>query len=498
MTGELTTAFEPSINLAIESQSLVAFLREVHLDSRLAADDVIKNAVRRYECLWLPLLASHPDLDLEPPLDVHLVWHVHMLSPVKYRSDCERLIGQVPNHRLRILRSDRNDAADRARNMWELKHPGGPYDFPEPGSKELSSCGAFETNITYDLVSAVRRQRSFYYNVSLPHHTDQRFLEDAIIRYKKFVMVKKHHPDAFLVPMYDIDLVWHAHQIHPEAYNRDTTAVLGYLLNHDDTVTERQGGSVLIASDVLTRRYWSELYDEPLVKPGTMHRGRAPHGNLYIMSDTEKFDPAPKGCELRLDRVELTGGQGHRKVKGHMAIIGYCVGEKKGHVVLPSRKSPFEWASLSGKGLVTCLVHSNKDYYLNVSFTRKDTIKGSLVGGDELCKFYMRPDKVLRSLPSVREGQKVELMYASPSGLTATVQCTAGRVWRVDETIRVEKAAFSDVVMPTQGDDTWGPISLPPLPPNVSNVCSIATHRYIPFVCVWVAGGGDPNLHSPC
>ena len=29
--------------------------------------------------------ASHPSLDVIPPLDVHWIWHCHMLSPVHYQ-----------------------------------------------------------------------------------------------------------------------------------------------------------------------------------------------------------------------------------------------------------------------------------------------------------------------------------------------------------------------------------------------------------------------------
>lgn len=37
---------------------------------------------------------------------------------------------------------------------------------------------------SYDLVSAVQRQSEFYYNVSLPHYMDDKFLLNAIHRYK--------------------------------------------------------------------------------------------------------------------------------------------------------------------------------------------------------------------------------------------------------------------------------------------------------------------------
>ena len=38
-----------------------------------------------------------------------------------------------------------------------------------------------------------------------------------ILRYKMYLHLKKKNPKTFLVPCYDIDLVWHAHQVHPQA-----------------------------------------------------------------------------------------------------------------------------------------------------------------------------------------------------------------------------------------------------------------------------------------
>lgn len=45
--------------------------------------------------------------------------------------------------------------------------------------------------------------------------------------------------------MYDIDVVWHTHIVHPRRYHNDTSDILGYVLNHDDTDQERAPGSKL-------------------------------------------------------------------------------------------------------------------------------------------------------------------------------------------------------------------------------------------------------------
>ncbi len=79
----------------------------------------------------------------------------------------------------------------------------------------------------------------FYCQVSLDHYRDNYFMTDALKRYAMYLFLKKKHPEKFLVPCYDMDLVWHTHQVHPVQYHRDTTAILGFLLKHDDSVNDR-------------------------------------------------------------------------------------------------------------------------------------------------------------------------------------------------------------------------------------------------------------------
>ena len=44
--------------------------------------------ILRYEKHWMPFLAEvsssiETDLNFCPPIDIHWVWHVHMLAPVR-------------------------------------------------------------------------------------------------------------------------------------------------------------------------------------------------------------------------------------------------------------------------------------------------------------------------------------------------------------------------------------------------------------------------------
>ncbi|CAF4187705.1 unnamed protein product [Rotaria socialis] len=51
--------------------------------------------------------------------------------------------------------------------------------------------------------------------------------------------------DTIIVPTFDIDLIWHTHMIYPMNYLEFSTALCGYLLDHDDS----------IASTILTDAY---------------------------------------------------------------------------------------------------------------------------------------------------------------------------------------------------------------------------------------------------
>ncbi|KIH56430.1 hypothetical protein ANCDUO_13389 [Ancylostoma duodenale] len=62
------------------------FLRMIDRKAPLLYEaDVVNQAIRRYETCWLPMQAAHPDMNVIPPLDVHWVWHTHMLSPLHYQ-----------------------------------------------------------------------------------------------------------------------------------------------------------------------------------------------------------------------------------------------------------------------------------------------------------------------------------------------------------------------------------------------------------------------------
>ncbi|EYC04502.1 hypothetical protein Y032_0087g2048 [Ancylostoma ceylanicum] len=150
-----------TIDLVVASQREANFLRMIDRKAPLLYEaDVVNQAIRRYETCWLPMQAAHPDMNVIPPLDVHWVWHTHMLSPLHYQEDCEKLCGKVIDHKL--LSSDeiqkRYESSVRA---WDTYCSPEPYDFlasPAASPSYKSICG-------YDIAAAVQRQRNFNYQL---------------------------------------------------------------------------------------------------------------------------------------------------------------------------------------------------------------------------------------------------------------------------------------------------------------------------------------------
>ena len=57
--------------------------------------------------------------------------------------------------------------------------------------------GVYESRFKHDLLAATVRQKGFFYQVSLPHYRDLKFLKAALDRYIRFLHLKKTHPDLF-------------------------------------------------------------------------------------------------------------------------------------------------------------------------------------------------------------------------------------------------------------------------------------------------------------
>lgn len=195
-----------------------------------------------------------------------------MLSPVNYERGCNEITSTLLDHKI-LVGEQRQKGLIEAKALWEKLYPSEPFevDLTAP----VNNAPDFKSRLEYDIAAACTRQRVFYYQVSLPHFEDKKFLTKAVERYTWHLMLKRDNPEMFLVPCYDFDLIWHAHQVNPLLYKKDTTEILGKVLKHDDSVNDRQPGSKLNMSEETTREKWKNLGQEFAVN-GAMFRGE-PH-----------------------------------------------------------------------------------------------------------------------------------------------------------------------------------------------------------------------------
>lgn len=99
-------------------------------------------------------------------------------------------------------------------------------------------------------------------------------------RYKGFLhLIKKnreHMLKRFCVPTYDIDLIWHSHQLHPVSYCKDLIKLIGKVLEHDDTDSDRTKGQKLDVGFSETTSQWEKTFGLRYWRAGSMYRGAAP------------------------------------------------------------------------------------------------------------------------------------------------------------------------------------------------------------------------------
>ncbi|CAE8589999.1 unnamed protein product, partial [Polarella glacialis] len=283
------------VDLVSACLRMLDFLQEVEEHPCLYTNRrILAEAIRRYETIWLPIVAKSAEKDgqaLAAPLDVEWVWHCHMLCPSAYQRDTQWVMqqgsssdlnaAQVPFHELLPRQGPAwQEALKRGQLRWEQSAPNEPFDITAqlkqaPLVEDVVGSSNVNSRISYDLAAAAGRQMAFHYQVAvMPHYRDNKFLTIAADRYVgKFLELKRRHPNQFFAPSYDIDCVWHAHQLHPQAYIADTTRLCGSVMDHDDSVNDRSEDSKLTSSWERTKQTWNKEFGDHICKDGGMYRG---------------------------------------------------------------------------------------------------------------------------------------------------------------------------------------------------------------------------------
>ncbi|KAF3682726.1 putative transcription factor bHLH93-like [Capsicum annuum] len=328
-----------NVDLVAAAKEQLNFLSTIDRNRWLYEGRGLDKAIHRYYSCWLPLLAKHSesryfDGPLIVPLDCEWIWHCHRLNPVRYKADCEKLYGRIlDNHD--VVSSLNAKSKQESEELWKRLYPNETYD--------LDSARALSEDVhaqplqaekcsDYDLVSAVKRQSPFFYQVSRPHINSDLYLEGAVARYKGFLHLIRRNKErsikTFTVPTYDIDLIWHTHQLHPASYCKDLVDIMGKVLEHDDTDSDRTKGQKLDTGFSRTTKQWEETYGSRYWRAGAMYRGSSPSPlrtsyfpskpttkNTDVFHEHQKimYYPAMEAVEVMLEFVDIRNlPEGHK------------------------------------------------------------------------------------------------------------------------------------------------------------------------------------------
>jgi hypothetical protein len=165
----------------------------------------LKEALRRYEKLWMPLIAQQQAVagglqgynHLVPPLDIALLWHLHRLQPEAYAADCKELRAQSGAHapvlhvspQQAFAFSDGQDAAGAATaSVWRKAYPDEPFWPPAaPGSQTAG----FRSHLSADLAAVAVRVPVFTHQLLRSAYVSRPFLSRAIDRWVGCSVVKE-------------------------------------------------------------------------------------------------------------------------------------------------------------------------------------------------------------------------------------------------------------------------------------------------------------------
>ncbi|CAN6930221.1 unnamed protein product [Brassica oleracea] len=309
-----TQKIEISIDLIAESKKHLQFLRVVNRNRWLYDGPALKRAIYTYNAYWLPLLAKHSESSsicegpLVPPFDCEWVWHCHRLNPVRYKSDCEEFYGRVLDNS-GILSSANGSCKLQTEKLWKRLYPMESYDLDL--DKAISEpISPLEKCTTYDLVSAAKRQSSFYLEVSRANVDSEIIMEEAVGRYKAFLYLIKENREKTIrlisVPTYDIDLIWHTHQLNPSSYYKDMVKIFGNILQHDDTADSATSegmnldtvfsGTTAQWEETFGQRYWKASMDTTPHTSAMVETERSGAGARCLAEAAEKSEKNSARC----------------------------------------------------------------------------------------------------------------------------------------------------------------------------------------------------------
>ncbi|KAH6805829.1 enolase [Perilla frutescens var. frutescens] len=254
-----------SVDLVAAARRNLAFLRLVSDSHWLNHKPTILEAIRRYDQLWMPLIAdlttsSNPPMIL-PPLDVEWVWFCHTLNRANYRDYCESRFSKLVGKPTIFDEENEEYALNRCRKIWEFKFPSEPFENEADDGSTKNYLSVFSE----DLLDHVSNCRNLHRIYSEPYYSEMVYLVAAKQRYRGFIYMVHRFGDecSCIVPTSDVFLMWLTHQSYPTVYAVDFKELEG-------DVQKIVGlGDAMKEEDIEeTKMLWERTFDQPYEKAG--------------------------------------------------------------------------------------------------------------------------------------------------------------------------------------------------------------------------------------
>ena len=267
-----------SCDLVEQSKQHVKFLKTLHLNS-ISFQKPSQETFRRYSDLWLPLVHRHSLTKssdeattggLIPPADIAWLWHCHRLAPYRYAKHVQKtffpeddsrreskessstagredLIVLDPEYPFVLQLEDEDEtksqnftfdvtqhkvSAEYTKKLWQQMYPSESFFLFENKNGEPDPTGNNHADSSlsgFDVIESCQRQAAFLWQVSQGSFHNDTFLAQGVENYYKFMSLMKRGEDRprFLVPTYQIDLMWHTHILSSiKNYHKDCTNVI--------------------------------------------------------------------------------------------------------------------------------------------------------------------------------------------------------------------------------------------------------------------------------
>lgn len=313
-----------SCDLVHQAKCHILFLKALHSDGITLQRPSVES-LRRYKDLWLPLFFENAKdgesvvKDLIPPSDIAWLWHCHRLAPYRYMDYVQTtFLEGVPTgdpkfdesfdggkmsrafesfHRERpfLFQSEKTlsghqegsdvsveyaDLCSHTKALWTKLYPHESFFLESQSNSPKSTSTPTDIGLLgdFDVLDSCERQSTFLWQVSGDRYDDNSFLLEGIDNYVKFLqlMTSSSRP-KFIVPTYQIDLMWHTHMLTSITnYHKDCVALTGYSVEHNDSLTDRSEGGLLDVNFQATKKLWYESYGVDYIVKGGMYRGEPP------------------------------------------------------------------------------------------------------------------------------------------------------------------------------------------------------------------------------